>query len=132
MIYLPDTNALSAYMRGVDSDLVARFQAAFFELHLSVIVLAEREFGVTKGTNAQARLRLTELSRLLPVVEFTREDCAFYAAIRTDLEARGFGIGPMDTLIAAQALRLGACVITRNTREFGRVVGLQVENWQSI
>ena len=47
-----------------------------------------------------------------------------------DLESRGVGIGPMDTLIAAQALRLGATVITRNVREFGRVPGLKVENWQ--
>ena len=36
----------------------------------------------------------------------------------------------MDTLIAAQAQRLGATVITRNVREFGRVPGLKVENWQ--
>ena len=52
------------------------------------------------------------------------------AAIRHDLEARGLGIGPMDTLIAAQALRLAATLVTRNTREFGRVPGLRVENWQ--
>jgi tRNA(fMet)-specific endonuclease VapC len=36
----------------------------------------------------------------------------------------------MDTLIAAQAQRLGATVITRNIREFGRILGLKVENWQ--
>jgi len=36
----------------------------------------------------------------------------------------------MDTLIAAQALRLAATLVTRNTREFGRVPGLRVENWQ--
>jgi len=36
----------------------------------------------------------------------------------------------MDTLIAAQAQRLGATVVTRNVREFGRVPGLKVENWQ--
>jgi tRNA(fMet)-specific endonuclease VapC len=46
------------------------------------------------------------------------------------LEARGAGIGSMDTMIAAQALRLGATLITRNTREFRRVPGLKVENWQ--
>jgi tRNA(fMet)-specific endonuclease VapC len=36
----------------------------------------------------------------------------------------------MDTLIAAQALRLGATVVTRNVAEFRRVQGLRVENWQ--
>lgn len=130
MIYLPDTNAVSAYMRGDNPGLVAKMQEHFGELCLSVIVLAEREFGVTKGTNAHARLRLAELAQTIPVETFTRDDCTHYAAIRHDLESRGQGIGPMDTLIAAQALRLGATVVTRNVREFGRVAGLKVENWQ--
>jgi tRNA(fMet)-specific endonuclease VapC len=37
----------------------------------------------------------------------------------------------MDTLIAAQALRLGATVVTHNTRKFSRVPGLKCEDWQS-
>jgi tRNA(fMet)-specific endonuclease VapC len=130
MIYLPDTNAVSAYMRGDNLKLVAKMKDSFGQLCLSVIVLAEREFGVTKGSNASARLKLAELAQTLPVEPFTRDDCTHYAAIRHDLEVRGAGIGPMDTLIAAQALRLGATVVTRNVREFERVDGLKVENWQ--
>jgi len=130
MIYLPDTNAVSAYMRGDNPKLVKKMQEAFGELCLSAIVLAEREFGVAKGPYAHARIVLAELAKTLPVEPFTRDDSTHYAAIRVDLEARGSGIGPMDTLIAAQAQRLGATVITRNTREFGRVPGLKVENWQ--
>jgi tRNA(fMet)-specific endonuclease VapC len=130
VIYLPDTNAISAYMRGDNPKLVQRMRDAFGELYLSVIVLAEREFGVTKGSNAQARLKLAELAQTLPVEAFTRDESTHYAAIRHDLEARGAGIGPMDTLIAAQALRLGATIVTRNVRGFGRVPGLKVENWQ--
>ena len=49
MIYLPDTNAVSAYMRGDNPKLVEKMKDSFGELCLSVIVLAEREFGVTKG-----------------------------------------------------------------------------------
>lgn len=54
MLYLPDTNAVSAYMRGGNPRLVQRMQAAFLreELRLSVIVLAEREFGVVEGAHA--------------------------------------------------------------------------------
>ncbi len=129
MIYLPDTNAISSYMRGDNPKLAAAMQEHFGELCLSVIVLAEREFGVTKGSSAHARLKLAELAQTLPVEPFTRDDCTHYAAIRHDLESRGLGIGPMDTLIAAQALRLGATLVTRNTGEFRRVSGLNVENW---
>ncbi len=73
---------------------------------------------------------LAELARTLPVEAFTRDDSIHYAAIRHDLESKGAGLGPMDTLVAAQALRLGATVVTRNVREFSRVSGLRVEYWQ--
>ena len=133
MLYLPDTNAISAYMRGVNAGLVTRMQTAFVkdELRLSVIVLAEREFGVIKGGNAAQRRKLQSLEQLLTVEPFTREDARRYATLRHQLESRGQGIGPFDTLIAAQALRLGATVVTRNVREFGRVTGLAVENWEA-
>lgn len=39
-------------------------------------------------------------------------------------------IGPYDTLLAAQALKMGLILVTANTDEFQRVPGLQVENWQ--
>lgn len=131
MIYLPDTNAISAYMRGDPPGLVAKMQESFPDLRLSAIVLAEREFGVTKGKSAQSRLQLAALAQTLSVEPFTRNDATHYAAIRHDLELRGMGIGTLDTLIAAQALRLGAALVTRNTREFSRIRGLLVENWHS-
>lgn len=130
-LYLPDTNAISAYMRGDDAGLVAQMQAHFDDLRLSVIVLAERKFGVVKGGSTRYRKRLDEMVALVPVVPFTDEDAERYAIIRHDLESKGTPIGPMDTLIAAQALRLGATLVTRNVREFRRVKGLAVENWQS-
>jgi len=70
------------------------------------------------------------LLKLIPIEPLTLEDASHYAKIRSALENKGLGIGPMDTLIAAQAVRLGATLVTRNTREFSRVPGLKVENWQ--
>jgi tRNA(fMet)-specific endonuclease VapC len=68
---------------------------------------------------------------LLPHVDFTREDASLYAAIRTQLERVGRGMGPIDTLIAAQALRLGATVVTPNLSKFKRVPRLKVVGWQA-
>ena len=132
MIYLPDTNAISAYMRGVDAGLVAQMQAHFPELQLSVIVFAERRFGVVKGGSVRYRRQFAALAGLIPVVPFTVDDAEAYAAIRHELESKGTPIGPLDTLIAAQAQRLGATLITRNVREFSRVKRLKVENWQTV
>ena len=39
------------------------------------------------------------------------------------------GIGPIDTLLAAQALSLSAVMVTNHTDEFERVPGLIVEDW---
>ncbi|OHE85860.1 MAG: twitching motility protein PilT [Verrucomicrobia bacterium RIFCSPLOWO2_12_FULL_64_8] len=132
MIYVPDTNALSLYLRGSNKNLVERMGAEFAHLRLSVLVVAEREFGFVHGFGGTAyRQRFNELLTLIPVVPLVREDAAHYARIRSHLEKRQQGIGPIDTLIAAQALRLGATVITHNVREFRSVPGLKVEDWQA-
>ena len=40
-------------------------------------------------------------------------------------------IGANDLMIAAHARSLAATVVTNNTKDFGRVKGLRVENWMS-
>ena len=132
-IFLPDTNAVSVYLRGADNVLVARMRAEYPHLRLSTIVLAEREFGILRheaGLRFQSRFE--QLIATVQVEPFTREDARHYARIRNALEKRGQGIGPLDTLIAAQALRLGATVVTHNTREFARLPGLKCEDWQTV
>ena len=52
-----------------------------------------------------------------------------YGDVRASLEQKGRPIGPLDTLIAAHALALDAILVTHNTREFGRVKGLRIEDW---
>ncbi|MDA0582524.1 VapC toxin family PIN domain ribonuclease, partial [Acinetobacter baumannii] len=54
---------------------------------------------------------------------------AEYAGIRAELEAAGQPIGMNDLLIAAHAYALSLTLVTDNTREFGRIRGLSVENW---
>ncbi len=56
---------------------------------------------------------------------------AHYARIRAVLERQGKPIGGNDLWIAAQALALGAVLVTDNVKEFSRVSGLAVENWLS-
>ena len=51
------------------------------------------------------------------------------AKIRYDLERSGIAIGPTDVLIAGTALAHGARLVTHNITEFGRVPGLEIEDW---
>ena len=132
MIFLPDTNAVSNFLRGTNPALIARMHAEFSSLRLSALVVAEREFGILHhASGLRFRREFESLVASLPVEPFTREDAAVYARLRSTLEKRGQGIGPIDTLIAAQALRLGATVVTHNVREFSRVPGLRYEDWQT-
>jgi tRNA(fMet)-specific endonuclease VapC len=45
------------------------------------------------------------------------------------VEGLGQPIGSNDLLIAAQALAMGATLVTNKRREFSRVPGLKVEDW---
>lgn len=53
-----------------------------------------------------------------------------YGKIRTFLRTKGTPIGAMDLLIATHALHTKTKLVTDNTREFKRVPGLKVENWE--
>jgi tRNA(fMet)-specific endonuclease VapC len=60
---------------------------------------------------------------------FEPEDAEEVGDIRAALERAGTSIGPYDVLVAAQARRRGAVLITANEREFARVAALKTEDW---
>ncbi len=60
---------------------------------------------------------------------FEPQDAEEAGDIRAALAKAGKPIGPYDTLIAAQARRRGATLVTANEREFARTPGLKTEDW---
>lgn len=100
------------------------------EVFVSVISEAELRTGAAKSSAPIKTLRLVQKFLWpLTVVEFTSDDSAAYAHIRAKLERAGTPIGPLDTLIAAQAVARKMTLISNNEREFQRVPGLDIENW---
>ncbi len=71
------------------------------------------------------------LSSSIAVVAFNEQDAVTAGDLRGLLEAEGRPIGPYDLLVAAQALRIRATLVTANVREFARVRGLLTEDWTS-
>lgn len=130
MLYLPDTNARVRFLRN-DPRVVTAWARSGPHLRLSVIVVAELQHGAARSVNPRHREQLDDLVATLPVEPFTLDDTLEYSRLRLVLEKKGLPIGPFDLLIAAQALRLGAVLVTHNAREFSRVPGLRCEDWQA-
>jgi tRNA(fMet)-specific endonuclease VapC len=89
---------------------------------VSSVVLFELWYGVARSNRSKEnaeRLRVF-LSGTINVVPFSEEDAKTAGALRTDLEAMGKPIGPYDLLIATQALRNHAALVTANVSEFRR------------
>ena len=54
-----------------------------------------------------------------------------YGQIKATLASQGELIGPNDLMIAAIARAYDTVLITNNTREFARVTGLRLQDWQT-
>jgi len=131
---LLDTNVISAILRDRPETVRKRFRAAVGRgemLVLSTIVLHELHYGARHSSNPGQNLTRirTLIDDLSSIVEFTAEDAEISGDLRAYLAARGELIGPYDILIAAQALRIRATLVTGNVREFSRVPHLNLEDW---
>jgi tRNA(fMet)-specific endonuclease VapC len=99
------------------------------EVFVSAIVMHELFYGAFRSARVERNLAVVEGLRF-GVLEFSREDARAAGEIRAALAERGAPIGPYDVLIAGQAVARGLVLVTRNGAEFGRVVGLVVEDWE--
>ena len=133
MIYVLDTNAVSALMKGnpaVVDRLAATTQA---DVAVPQPVLAEIAFGIERlprsrrRTSLQARFDL--VCAELPRAEWTDAVSRSFGRIKATLERRGTRIEDFDAAIAAHALAFEATLVTANLDHLIRVPGLRVEDW---
>lgn len=129
-----DTNIIIYAINRRRPELAARISdelRAGRPLIVPAIVRYELEYGFAKSERRSAdRANLeTLLARGFEQLAFDEDDAAEAGDIRAALEALGTPIGPYHILIAAQARRRGAVLVTLNRREFERVPGLMVTDW---
>ncbi len=131
MKYLLDTNICIFVIRQKPLVVVEKFkQFVADELAVSSVTLAELRYGADKSSHIGKNHAALDLFLApLAIVDFDSQAAEHYGAVRADLERRGLPIGPLDTMIAAHALRLGLPLVTNNTSEFARVSGLLLEDW---
>lgn len=132
MSYLLDSNVVSTWARRGSAALMRRLlQVAPADLRISSVVEMELLFGIELQSKFSYVAELQALLQRLPVLAFDSEGALQAAKLRAALQREGRPIGPYDALIAATALAQRLILVTHNTREFSRVPGLRVEDWQA-
>lgn len=131
MKYMLDTNICIYIIKNKPDSVRRKFSTLFSgDVCISSVTYFELEKGVRKS---QQRVKnQTLLSRFVEdVVVAPFDDAASRCAaeVGAQLESKGLGIGPYDTLIAGHGLSLGLVLVTNNLKEFERVSDLQFENW---
>jgi tRNA(fMet)-specific endonuclease VapC len=132
--FLFDTNVVIALINNRQPAVRSRMERAKADgdaITLSSISLQELWFGIAKsdrpGASIEALRRV--LATGIEILSFDGDDAEAVGNLRGHLTAIGKPIGPYDFLIAGQAVRRNATLITANEKEFARVPGLKWENW---
>ena len=131
MRYLLDTNICIYLIKKRPLEVIERFREhPPRDVAISTITLFELQYGIEKSKYRQrSENALTKFLLPLNLIEFDRSSALEAAAIRAKLEKKGMVIGPYDMLIAGLAKSLDMILVTNNTKEFERIVGLNLENW---
>ena len=132
MRYLLDTNVCVVYLNGRSLSVRDRLLATATEdMAVCSVVKAELFYGAFRSNHPQRTLERQQafLSQFVSL-PFHDEAALLSGRIRAELAKAGMPIGSYDLQIAAIALANDLTLVTHNTREFERVEGLQIEDWE--
>ncbi len=129
-----DTNIIIAVINQRAAEVRQRLMQTLHEgtiVGIPTVVLYELWYGIKKSARVQENTDALDNFLALDVTPwpFEPEDAEEAGDVRAALERVGTPIGPYDVLIAAQARRRSAILVTANKNEFARVPGLQTQDW---
>lgn len=130
MNYLLDTNTCIAAMRHHPRVLARMTNVAPADCAISSVTAYELYTGIAKcAAPAKETTKVELLLATIRELVFDGRAAREAGSIRALLESQGCMIGPYDVLLAGHARSAGLTLVTANTREFGRVPGLNLESW---
>jgi tRNA(fMet)-specific endonuclease VapC len=132
MRYLLDTNVCVVYLNGRSESVRDRLLSTpSDDMAVCSVVKAELFYGAFRSNNPTRTLERQQafLARFVSL-PFEDETALLAGQIRASLAGTGTPIGSYDLQIAAIALTTNLILVTHNTREFKRVDGLQIEDWE--
>ena len=132
LLYLLDTNVCIVYLKGKSDRVRQRFsELERNNIAVCSIVKAELFYGSMRSNNPKKALRVQQ-SFVNQFISLPFDDrCVpIYGRIRAKLASAGTPIGSNDLIIASIALSHDLILVTHNVREFERVEGLKLEDWE--
>ena len=130
--YLLDTNIVSFHIRESSAALRRRLRRVDAStVALSVVTEMEIRYGLARNPALRIAEMIEEFLAGMTILPLDSDVASTYAQVRAHLAAKGTPIGPLDLMIGAHALSIGATLVTNNTKEFRRVPGLRVKDWSS-
>lgn len=133
MSYLLDTNACIGYLNGRATGVLERMRATpAADITMCAVVKAEMFYGAMRSQHPQRSLaKQRAFLDLFTSIPFDDRAAEVYGRIRAQLATQGTPIGPNDLMIGAIAVANNLTLVTHNTKEFGRVDGLDIEDWEA-
>ena len=131
MTYLLDTNVCIAAMRGNDRVIRGLVARGPEDCAVSMVSVFELFAGVFRCNDPEREgQKVSTFLKPFHLLPFDWDSAVRTAEIRFQLEKTGTKIGPYDLQLSGQALALDLTLVTHNTREFQRVTGLRIEDWE--
>lgn len=132
MKYLLDTNTCIRYINGRAPQIRERMRSIpDSDIAISAVTRGEMYAGSAKSRTPQHSRALQDAFFIrFMSLPFDEAAADAFGNIRASLETAGMPIGPYDMQIAAIAQVHHLIVVTHNTREFGRITGLLIEDWE--
>ena len=130
-MYLLDTNICIFAIKKRPEIVLKKLKEKITDgIYISSLTVAELEFGVENSQRIENnRIALLKFLSIFNILNFDDSDAIDYGRLKTDLRKQGRVIGPIDMLLAAQALNKEFIFVTNNIKEFERVHGLKIEDW---
>jgi tRNA(fMet)-specific endonuclease VapC len=124
-----DTNVLIGCLRRKNSlsDIVEQHGKGH-DLVVSSISYGELMVGLMTNDTPRRRSALNKVLAPMTILDFNQNAAKVFGKIKVDLKANP--IGAYDLQIAAHAISEGYTLVTHNTKEFARVEGLNIVDWE--
>ncbi len=128
---LIDTDTLSYFLKNnqIVTSKLNNYLSEYGFVSMSVVTYYEVMNGLLYKDALKKIEHFESFVKLNRVIPLNQEIAKYSAKIYSELRSKGKTIGHNDILIAGTAISLKMVLVTNNTRHFGLIEELEMDNW---